>query len=125
MDEIIVSDDLEVWVQIVLDGKAFQYEVSNHGRIYSRHVKRVMSTWMRGSKQGSYHTVRLSYEGKKVTIDIHRLVAIHFIPNPDNKPEVNHINKDHNNNRASNLEWCTRQENEDHKRGYDEERTAG
>lgn len=37
---------------------------------------------------------------------IHRLVALHYLPNPDNKPEVNHINEDKTNNHLFNLEWC-------------------
>ena len=52
----------------------------------------------------------------KNTYSIHRLVALTFIENEENKPEVNHIDGNKLNNHISNLEWCTTQENLEHKR---------
>lgn len=57
-----------------------------------------------------YMTVRLD----KVTHMVHRLVATHFLSNPENKPYVNHLDGNKLNNAASNLEWCTSQENNIH-----------
>lgn len=56
----------------------------------------------------------LNNKGKKSTKYIHRLVAEAFIPNPENKPEVNHIDSNSMNNCVSNLEWCDRKYNLDY-----------
>ena len=58
-----------------------------------------------------YPTVHLSINGKRKRVTIHRLVALAFIPNPDNLPQVNHKDENPRNNRADNLEWCTEKYN--------------
>jgi len=58
-----------------------------------------------------YYYVCLSKNGKVRKFKVNRLVAQAFIPNPDNKPFVNHIDGDKLNNNVNNLEWCTQSEN--------------
>lgn len=89
------------------------YQVSNTGKIKSfKHDKngRILSP----KPNGQYHQINLCKNGKCSKIYIHRLVAIHFILNPENKSEVNHIDGNKINNKASNLEWVTSSENSLH-----------
>ena len=67
------------------------------------------------SKIKGYHQVGLSRDGKPKTLPVSRLVALHYIPNPENKPEVDHIDRNPSNNHVSNLRWVTRQENLDNR----------
>ena len=72
---------------------------------------RVLKPQVRGK---GYLYVGLLKDGKQVRVSVHRLVAETFIPNPENKPEVNHIDGDKTNNCVSNLEWVTTSENAIH-----------
>lgn len=66
-----------------------------------------------------YYKVQLSYGKNRKKYFVHRLVAEQYIPNPENKPEVNHINGVKTDNRVENLEWVTRSENSKHAVNYD------
>ena len=102
----------EIWKDVV--GYEGYYKVSNYGR--------VMSTWFKTPKIMKQYTCPLGY--KKVDLNkpgekrkiarVHRLVAKAFLLNPDNKPEVNHIDYNPSNNYLSNLEWVTTLENNKH-----------
>ena len=81
------------------------YEISSDGQVYSHKSNKILSP--NKSKKG-YLQVSLYNNGKERKKLIHRLVAEAFITNPDNLPEVNHIDENKHNNNISNLEWCTR-----------------
>lgn len=84
------------------------YSISNTGRIMnSRGREKVLNDH---SKDG-YLQVDLYNSGIRETKRVHRLVAEAFIPNPDHKPDVNHIDGNKRNNSADNLEWVTKSEN--------------
>tara|TARA_R100001244_G_scaffold88666_1_gene67522 strand:+ start:178 stop:711 length:534 start_codon:yes stop_codon:yes gene_type:complete len=76
--------------------------------------KQVGRTLKQQKSRKGYMRVSLSLNGKRFTTSAHRLVALCFIPNPKNKPQVNHINGIKNDNRIENLEWCTNSENQIH-----------
>ena len=87
------------------------YEISTLGNLRNIKTNRVLKT--RITREG-YEAITLTTGGNKTFKSIHRLVAQAFIPNPDNKKEVNHIDEDKTNNHVSNLEWVTRKENINH-----------
>lgn len=87
------------------------YEVSNLGRIKNKKTSHVLKEKDNGH---GYKIVSLYNHAIRKVWYIHRVVAITFIPNPLNKPEVNHIDGNKGNNKISNLEWCTTSENGKH-----------
>lgn len=87
------------------------YEVSNLGRVRNHKTGRILKF---DTAHTGYHQVKLSYEGKKKNCLVHRAVALAFLPNPDNKREVNHKDGSKTNNLLSNLEWATSKENQEH-----------
>lgn len=109
----------EIWHSIDIQPFDEIYEVSNFGRVRSHHNNR----W---SKIKDYKILKLQINGpgypyiilhkdkQLKMVRIHRLVAEYFVPNPDNKPIVNHIDANKTNNYYKNLEWVTDQENRDH-----------
>ncbi len=119
----ILDLDGEIWVDIInWEGL---YSVSNKSRI--KRLPRVFAD-KTGRLQNlrekilktpecttsGYNMIYLEANGMLLKTTVHRIVAQHFIPNPENKPEVNHKNGIRNDNRLDNLEWCTTSENIKH-----------
>lgn len=111
----------EVWKDI--QGYEGLYQVSNFGRVKSlgRYKKSPLlksgyfwasEKFLKLSKRvDGYLNVRLSKNGKCKNFKVHRLVAIAFIPNSKNLPQIDHIDADKTNNNVNNLRWCTCKEN--------------
>ena len=114
----------EIWKDI--EGYEGIYQVSNFGRVKSceriiqnsstlsgiqRIKERILINHIKGN---GYHSVSLCVECRKHDFYIHRLVASIFIPNIENKNEVNHIDGNKSNNHVENLEWVTSKENVRH-----------
>lgn len=103
----------EIWQEIEVFGG--NYSVSSEGRVRSNGLLkgknskvRILKTEM--SKKG-YLRVGLTKDGKQKKYLVHRLVAIAFLDNPNNLPEVNHRNEIKTDNRVENLEWMSRRDN--------------
>lgn len=88
------------------------YSVTDDGRVIS--YKRKGKQELVGGAYGGYRIVTIWVNGKQENHYVHRLVAEAFIPNPEDKPEVNHKDGNKQNNNVNNLEWCTSSENNYH-----------
>jgi YesN/AraC family two-component response regulator len=87
------------------------YEVSNLGNVRNIITERIKRDFV---KPNGYHAITLYLNKANKKYHVHRLVALAFIPNTENKTEVNHINGNKSDNSISNLEWSTRLENVRH-----------
>ena len=118
-DDAITSIVGEIWKDV--QGYEGLYMISNYGRIKSCQRTIISSSGKTLTLRpriktpsigvGGYPVVNLCKEGKSRTYRLHRLIAIAFIENPDNKPFIDHINRDVTDYRIENLRWCTQKEN--------------
>ena len=96
----------ELWKQY----KDTQYQISSYGNVRRKAKNRYK--YLKNNSLDKYGYAKININGK--TVYIHRLVAEAFIPNPENKSQVNHINCKKDDNRVENLEWVTCKENIHH-----------
>jgi hypothetical protein len=110
LTEETVQDKIEI------QGYEGLYSVTSDGRVWS-HPKGTNTKngrWLSLDNSGRYPVVGLMKDGKKKRHSVHRLVAQAYVLNPNNLPQVNHINGNRTDNRAENLEWVTSSENRIH-----------
>lgn len=103
------------------DADVYDYAIKNNlvkadkdGTIYKRYASGEMGAVEQVNKTDGYNVVSVTINGKPRILVAHRIVAKTYIPNPENKPQVNHIDGNKSNNRVDNLEWCTAKENAKH-----------
>lgn len=106
-----MSKKKETFKPLIWNGFTTHYLVGDHGTVFNTKKGKVMKP--RYNNNG-YVFIALRIKKIQIHIGVHRLVAMVFIPNPENKPEVNHIDTVRDNNYVGNLEWVTHQENMDH-----------
>lgn len=101
-----MDEQIEKWVDI----KNFEgiYQISNCGRVKRISTNRILA---KHHDKDGYELVNFKINNKHSLGKVHRLVAEAFIPNPQNKPCVDHINGIRDDNKVENLRWCTQQEN--------------
>lgn len=96
------------------DGKIYTLDhntIRKNGRIDNRKGKQLKP----GIDRDGYERVVLTKNGVRKTYTVHKLVALAYIPNPENKATINHIDGNKRNNNVLNLEWATEKENQIHK----------
>ena len=100
----------KIWEPII--GYENLYKINNYGEVLSLRSNKILKPNNNGI---GYFIIQLCKNGKRKNYLIHRLVAEHFLDNPNNLPEVNHKDEDKSNNFVNNLEWCKHKYNMNYK----------
>ena len=100
----------KIWKPII--GYENLYKINNYGEVLSLRSNKILKPNDNGI---GYFIIQLCKNGKRKNSLIHRLVAEHFLDNPNNLPEVNHKDEDKSNNFVNNLEWCKHKYNMNYK----------
>jgi hypothetical protein len=95
-----------------IEGYEGQYSVSELGEVWSHKTNKYLSL---ADDTYGYLTVNLSGDKEQHTVKVHRIVANAFLPNPDNRPQIDHIDRNRANNNVTNLKWVTISENASNK----------
>lgn len=112
----LTSYEGEIWLPVPkFEGS---YEISNYGRIKSLQRPGKLRSHIMNERRDNfgYLKANICFKGKSTAFSCHRMVALLFVLNPNNKPHVNHIDGNKSNCYYKNLEWCTHSEN--HKHAY-------
>jgi hypothetical protein len=84
------------------------YEIHKNGTVFNKNTKKERKTYV---DSDGYIRIKLSKNGAVRDFSIHRLLALHFLDNPNEYPEVDHINRIKNDNRLENLRWASKSMN--------------
>lgn len=108
--DALITSDVITSAPVIINSIVTKYFVTTDGKVFTVKNGRIKVRIPKIDKSG-YAIVEMRVDDRRVNISVHRLVASAFIPNPEDKPEVNHIDGNKLNNDKSNLEWSTRSEN--------------
>lgn len=100
-----------MWKSYNYNGQTTNYQVSSNGEVFSNISNKLLKPF---KNPGGYLYIHLHINGKVVKKSIHSITAETFIPNPEHKPQINHIDGNKENNNVSNLEWITQKDNNIH-----------